>query len=121
MRDTVTFDVGSADENTISLNALVLDDRLVEGTESLTLIGSIISGPPGASFSPGQDRVTFNILDNDSKFHPSIDITVGKYHIHAITMGMSTSRRHSYDTTFFIIVTSTKIIINNINKNNMHH
>ena len=88
MRDTVTFDVGSADGNTISLDALVLDDRLVEGTESLTLIGSIISGPPGASFSPGQDRVTFNILDNDSKFHPLYrHITVGKYNIHAITQG----------------------------------
>ena len=70
-RDTVTFDVGSADENTISLNALVLDDRLVEGTESLTLVGEVLSGPPGASFFPGQDRVIINILDNDSKFHPS--------------------------------------------------
>jgi len=70
MRDTVTFDIGSADENTISLNALVLDDLLVEGTESITLVGSIISGPPGASFISGQDTVTFNILDNDCKFHP---------------------------------------------------
>ena len=88
MRDTVTFDVGSADGNTISLDALVLDDRLVEGTESITLVGSIISGPSGASFIPGLDRVTFNILDNDSKFHPLYrHITVGKYNIHAITQG----------------------------------
>ena len=70
MRTSVTFDTGSADENVISLNAFVLDDRLVEGTETLVLMGTVESGPPGSSFVPGGDTLTINILDNDSKFYP---------------------------------------------------
>jgi len=67
MQQSVTFDLGSASGNTISLDVMVLDD-LVEGTESFTLSGRVGSGSSGAVFS--QATLTIPILDNDGKFHP---------------------------------------------------
>ena len=66
-RSEVTFDQGAGDDNGISVFFVVFDDLLVEGTECLTLSGSI--GSPAASGSTfvGGD-VTVCIADNDCKF-----------------------------------------------------
>ena len=68
MQQSVTFDLGSASGNTISLDVMVLDDLLVEGTESFTLSGRVESGSSGAVFS--QATLTIPILDNDGTFYP---------------------------------------------------
>ena len=64
----MTFDVGANSGNTISVFVDVLDDLLVEGTESFTLSGAISTtiAAPGSTFVGG--GVTVFITDNDCKF-----------------------------------------------------
>lgn len=81
MQQSVTFDLGSASGNTISLDVRIVDDLLVEGTESFTLSGRVESGSSGAVFS--QATLTIPILDNDGTFHPfytDISIYSTTYH-----------------------------------------
>ena len=67
-RTEVTFDVGANDGNIISVFVDVLDDFLVEGTESFTLSGAIstTTAANGSTFVGG--AVTVSIADNDCKF-----------------------------------------------------
>ena len=65
VRDEVTFDIGANDDNTISLPVNILDDLLVEGTETFTLTGSVVTLGTGATFVGGS--VTISIVDNDGK------------------------------------------------------
>jgi len=66
LRDEVTFDMGANDGNTINAFIDIVDDLMVEGTEFLTLSGSIGSpAATGSSFVGGP--VTVTILDNDGK------------------------------------------------------
>ena len=63
--DQVIFDIGANDGNTISVPISILDDLLVEGTETFTLTGSVVTLGMGATFVGGS--VTISILDNDGK------------------------------------------------------
>ena len=65
VRDEVTFDIGANDGNTISVPINILDDMLVEGTETFTLTGSVVTSGTGATFVGGS--VTISIVDNDGK------------------------------------------------------
>ena len=66
-RSEVTFDIGANDGNTIIVFVDVLDDFLVEGTESFTLTGGIgNTAAAGAAFVGGPATVI--ILDDDGKF-----------------------------------------------------
>ena len=66
-RTEVTFDIGANDGNVITVFVDVLDDLLVEGTESFTLSGAIstTTAAPGSTFVGGD--VTVTILDDDGK------------------------------------------------------
>ena len=69
---TATFGIGTHNGNGLTTTIYVLDDLEVEGTESLTLSGSVALGaPPAPSPPPASfvgDSVTVDILDDDSKF-----------------------------------------------------
>ena len=60
-RTEVTFGIGTNDGFIITIFASILDDPLVERTESFTLTGSVA---PPASFS---GSITVSIIDNDGK------------------------------------------------------
>ena len=63
----VTFHQGTNDGNILTVLADVMDDFLVEGTETFTLSGGIGSpAASGSSFVGGP--VTVSIADNDCKF-----------------------------------------------------
>ena len=66
-RTEVTFDLGANDGNTITVFVDVLDDLLVEGTETFTLSGAIstTTAASGSTFVGGP--VTVTILDDDGK------------------------------------------------------
>ena len=63
----VMFGVGGNNGNTISVFVDVLDDLLVEGTETFTLSGAISTtlAASGSTFVGGD--VTVTILDDDGK------------------------------------------------------
>ena len=67
-RTVVMFGIGGNNGNTITVFVDVLDDLLVEGTESFTLSGAIstTTAAPGSTFVGGP--VTVFIADNDCKF-----------------------------------------------------
>ena len=58
----VTLDQGANDSNVQVLVIHIWDDQLLEGTESFVISGHVTAP---ASFLPGRDMVTVNILDND--------------------------------------------------------
>ena len=60
----LTLCQGTSNSNVQSLVVDIIDDFLVEGTESFVISGNA-TGP--ASFVPGGDMVTINILDNDGE------------------------------------------------------
>ena len=60
----MTFDQGANDSNVQVLAINIWDDQLLEGTESFVISGHVTAP---ASFLPGRDTVTINILDNDGK------------------------------------------------------
>ena len=60
----VTLDQGANDSNVQVLVIHIWDDQLLEGTESFVISGHVTAP---ASFLPGRDMVTVNILDNDGK------------------------------------------------------
>ena len=60
----MTFDRGGTTGNTQSTLIDIIDDSLVEGTESFVVSGNVTAP---ASFVPGGDTTTVNILDNDGK------------------------------------------------------
>ena len=66
VRDEVTFDIGANDDNTISVPINILDDLLVEGTETFTLTGSVVTTGTISTFGGGP--ATGSILDNDGKW-----------------------------------------------------
>ena len=61
----VTFDQGTNDSNIQAFAINITDDQLVEGTESFVISGHVTAP---ASFVPGGDVVTVNILDNNGMF-----------------------------------------------------
>ena len=60
----VTFDQGTNDSNVQVLAINIWDDQLLEGTENFVISGAVTAP---ASFVPGGDTVTVDILDNDGK------------------------------------------------------
>ena len=60
----VAFDQGANDSHIQVLAINISDDQFVETTESFVVSGNITAP---ASFVPGGDTVTVNILDNDGK------------------------------------------------------
>ena len=61
----MTFDQGTNDSNVQVLAINIHDDQLLEGTENFVISSNVT---PPASFVPGGDTVTVDILDNDGKF-----------------------------------------------------
>ena len=60
----MTFDRGATTGNTQSVSFDIIDDSLVEGTESFVVSGNVTAP---ASFVPGRNTTTVNILDNDGE------------------------------------------------------
>ena len=60
----LTLCPGTSNNNVQSLVVDIIDDTLVEGTESFVISGDATAP---ASFKPDRDNVTVNILDNDGK------------------------------------------------------
>ena len=60
----LTLCQGTSNNNVQSLVVDVIDDFLVEGTESFVISGDATAP---ASFVPGQDSATVKILDNDGE------------------------------------------------------
>ena len=60
----MTLDQGANDSNVQVLAINIWDDQLLEGTENFVVSGNVTAP---ASFLPGRDMVTVNILDNDGK------------------------------------------------------
>jgi len=63
---TVTFAAGTKNGAIVKANLTILNDVIVEGTETVVIVGSIPAGVE-ASFAIGQDSVTLSICDNDGK------------------------------------------------------
>ena len=61
---TLTIDQGANDSHIQVLAINISDDQLLEGTESFVVSGHVTAP---ASFVPGGDVVTVDILDNDGK------------------------------------------------------
>ena len=61
---SLTLCRGTSNDNVQSLVVDIMDDSLVEGTESFVISGDATAP---ASFVPGNDSATVNILDNDGK------------------------------------------------------
>ena len=59
----MTFDQGANDSN-VQVHINIWDDQLLEGTENFVVSGNVTAP---ASFVPGGDMVTVDILDNDGK------------------------------------------------------
>ena len=60
----VTFDQDGNDSYVQVLVISIWDDQLLEGTENFVISGTVTTP---ASFVPGGDTVTVDILDNESK------------------------------------------------------
>ena len=60
----MTFDQGATTGNTQSALIKINDDSLVEETESFIVSGNVTAP---ASFVPGGDTTTVDILDNDGE------------------------------------------------------
>ena len=60
----MTFYRGATTGSTQSASIDIVDDSLVEGTESFVVTGNVTAP---ASFVPGGDTTTVTILDNDGK------------------------------------------------------
>ena len=64
----VTFDLGANDGNTITVFADVIDDLIIEGTESFSLSITVEDPPAGVIVDPNGNAATINILDDDGKY-----------------------------------------------------
>ena len=60
----MTFVQGATTGNTQSVSIDIIDDALVEGTESFVVSGNVTAP---ATFVPGRNTTTVNILDNDGE------------------------------------------------------
>ena len=60
----LTLCQGTSNNNVESLVVDIIDDFCVEGTESFVISGNATAP---ASFVPGRDSATVNILDNDGE------------------------------------------------------
>ena len=60
----MTFDQGATTGNTQNASIDIIDDSLVEGTESFVVSGNVTAP---ASFVAGGDTATITILDNDGE------------------------------------------------------
>ena len=60
----MTFDQGANDSN-VQVLINIWDDQLLEGTENFVISGNVTAP---ATFVPGGDTATVNILDNAGKF-----------------------------------------------------
>ena len=61
----MTFVLGATTGNTQSVSIDIIDDALVEGTESFVVSGNVTAP---ATFVPGRNTTTVNILDNDGEW-----------------------------------------------------
>ena len=61
----MTFVLGATTGNTQSVSIDIIDDALVEGTESFVVSGNVTTP---AKFVPGRNTTTVNILDNDGEW-----------------------------------------------------
>ena len=64
LEQEVTFDQGATTGSTQHASIEIIDDSLVEGTESFVVSGNVTAP---ASFVPGGDATTVTILDNDGE------------------------------------------------------
>ena len=60
----MTFHKGATTGVTKNVSVEIIDDSLVEGTESFVVSGDVAAP---ASFVPGGDTATVTILDNDGE------------------------------------------------------
>jgi len=60
------FPIGTRNGDIVNVSVTILDDLLVEGTETIMLYASTQPGL-SASFAPGGNRITLSILDDDGK------------------------------------------------------
>ena len=60
----MTFVQGATTGTTQNVSINIIDDSLVEGTESFVVSGNVTTP---ATFVPGGDTTTVNILDNDGE------------------------------------------------------
>ena len=60
----MTFEQGTTTGSTQNASIDIIDDSLVEGTESFVVTGSVTAP---ASFVPDGDTTTVTILDNDGE------------------------------------------------------
>ena len=69
---TLTFQANSGPGASMPCPLAVVDDDEVENTETVEASASIQSGM--ATFAPGQDSATVNIIDNDREWtlHPDL-------------------------------------------------
>ena len=61
----MTFSQGATTGSIKSASIDIIDDSLVEGTESFVVSGNVTAP---ASFVPGGDTATVTIMDNDGEF-----------------------------------------------------
>ena len=64
LRQEVTFVQEATTGTTQNVSIDIIDDSLVEGTESFVVSGNVTAP---ATFVPGKDTTTVNILDNDGE------------------------------------------------------
>ena len=60
----MTFHQGATSGNTQNASVEIVDDSLVEGTESFVISGNVAAP---SLFVPGEDTATVTILDNDGE------------------------------------------------------
>ena len=76
----MTFLQGATTGNTQSASIEIIDDSLVEGTESFVVSGNVTAP---ASFVPGGDTATITILDNDGECGYALScLTLAKNLVH---------------------------------------
>ena len=63
-KNKVVFYAGTNDDTIQTLVVTIVDDGLVEGTETIVLSGSVTSP---AMFLPGRNTTTITIIDNERK------------------------------------------------------
>ena len=64
---TVLFPAGTGNGAVKNASLTILNDSIVEGSETVVLMGSLTPGVK-TSFAPGQDSATVPIWDNDGKY-----------------------------------------------------
>ena len=72
----LTFPIGSDASTTMSCSFAIADDAEVENTENF-IVTAVMAPGMQASFPPGQNTATVNIIDNDGEFCSLLSISSG--------------------------------------------